>query len=86
MMNKIKGILISRPARKLVLGSRSHVRLAHIGPGYVGIMIAQSIVGAPPLLRLKSQSSPKICVEGRVSSRGALVAARALWHSVLYGT
>ena len=81
-MNMIKGILISRPARKLVLGSRSHVRLAHIEPGYVGIMIAQSTVNAPPLLRPKSQSPPKICVEGRVSSRGALVAARALWRSV----
>ena len=82
MMNKIKGILMSRPARKLVLGSRSHVRLAHIGPDYVGMMIARNIVNAPPLLRPKSHSSPKICVEGRVSSRGALVAARALWRSV----
>ena len=49
MMNKIKGILISRPARKVVLGSRSHVRLAHVGPGYVGVMIAQSASVAPQI-------------------------------------
>ena len=69
---------MSRPARKLVLGSRSHVRLAHIGHDYVGMVIAQSTVNAPSLLRPKSQSSPKICVEGRVGIRGALVVARAL--------
>ena len=62
MMNKIKGILTPRPAFKLMLGSRNHVRQAHIGQDKVGIRTTQSD-------KASSVSSPP----QRFVSRGVLV-------------